>query len=91
MISVIAINRKYLYRRLLPYLGYSSCSRGFTGGCAVPLVLDFYDFRLISGSDLSDFNYRYGLTTVDQKDIGLFSNLTVYIFPLTINRLYSLS
>jgi len=29
------------------------------------------------------------LTTIDQKDIGLFGNLTIYISPLTISRLYN--
>jgi hypothetical protein len=46
---------------------------------------------LISRSDLVDSGCRYSLTTVDQKDIGLLGNLTVYVSPSTVSRLYSLS
>ncbi len=38
-----------------------------------------------------DFGYKYNFTTVDWKNIGPFGSLTVYISPLTVSRLYSLS
>ena len=64
-VSTMAINSGYLYRRPLPYLGYSSYSKDFKGNCAVLLMLESRGFGLISGLDLSDSNYRYSLTTID--------------------------
>jgi hypothetical protein len=46
---------------------------------------------LISRSDLVDSGCRYGLTTVDQKDVDLLGNLTVHVSSLTVSRLYGLS
>ena len=87
----MAISLGYLYRRSLPYLGCSSYSKDFTGNYAVLLILKSRSFRSISKLNLSNSNYRYGLITVDQKDVSLLSNLTVYISPLIVSRLYSLS
>jgi hypothetical protein len=46
---------------------------------------------LISGSDLVDSSHRYSLTTVDRKDVGPLSSLTVHVSPSTVSRLYGLS
>ena len=67
MISAIAINRGYLRGRPQPHfsISWGSYSRGFADGCAVPLVLDSWGSKSISRLDLSNFDYRYGLTTVN--------------------------
>ena len=89
--SAIAVSSGYLRGWPLPYLSCGSCGGGFIGSCTVLSVLNSVGFRLISGLDFYNFNYKYGLITVDWKDINLLSNLTVYFSPLTVNRLYSLS
>ena len=48
-----------------------------------------YSFGSFSRLDLVGSGYRYGLTTVDRKDVGPLSNLTVYVSPLTVSRLCS--
>ena len=82
--STIAVSIGYLRRRPLPCLG----------GCStVILILGFWGLDLVSGLISSsilvsisvDSCCRYSLMTIDQKDIGLLGNLTVYISPLTIN------
>ena len=75
--SAIAISLGYLCRRPLPYLGYSSYGQDFIGNSTVLLILDSWGFKSVSRSDLSNLDRKYGLTTVNQKDIGLLSNLTV--------------
>ena len=65
--SAIALSLGYLRRRPLPYLGYSSYSRDFTGNCAVLSILESRSFKLIFGLDLSNSNCKYSLTTIDQK------------------------
>ena len=36
----MAINKGYLYRRPLPYLGYSSCGKSSISNYTVPLALN---------------------------------------------------
>ena len=47
-----------------------------------------YGFRSIFRSDSIDSRCRYGLTTVDWKDVGPLSSLTVHVSPSTVSRLY---
>ena len=88
-VSAIAISLEYLRRRPLPHLGCNSYSRDSIGSYVVLSISEFKGFRSISESDSSDSNYKYGLTTINQKDIGPLNNLTIYVSPLTISRLYS--
>ena len=90
-VSAMVMSSGYLHGRFLPHLGCGSCSRDSTGGCAVLLILESKGFGSILGSDLSNSNHRYGLTTIDQKDVNPFNNLTIHVSLLTISRLYSLS
>ena len=63
--STMAINLGYLHGRPLPYLGCNNYSRDSTGGYTVLLILKSWGFRLIFKLNLSDFNHRYSLTTID--------------------------
>ena len=81
--SAIAVNLGYLRRRPLPLLGASSGSLGTT-----TLIVDSSSSRTsVVGSYKSVSVYKYGLTTIERKDVGLLGKLTVYVSPLVVSRL----
>jgi hypothetical protein len=101
----MAVSSRYLRKRPRPRLGSYCCKSLFAVIFAVisklvavvvlgsEFTLIFAVITLLASRSVVglDSSCRYSLTTVEQNIVGLLGNLTMYVLPSIVSRLWGLS